>query len=61
MPQRKYSKEREPVTKVNKRVILPIGLAAYPHQAGSSATFRGMVDEMLTLYPELFAAGSEGG
>jgi hypothetical protein len=61
MPQRKYSKEREKVTKANKRVILPISLEAYNEQAQTSESFRKMVDEMIERYPELFPAGIEAG
>jgi hypothetical protein len=61
MPQRKYSKEREKVAKANKRVILPISLAAYNEQAQTSELFCKMVDEMIERYPALFPAGIAAG
>lgn len=61
MPQREYSKEREQVTKINKRVILPITLQEYNKSAESNESFRKMVDEMIELYPELFPHEIEKG
>lgn len=61
MPQRQYSKEWEKVTKANKRVILPMSLAADNEQAQTGESFRKMVDEKIELYPELFPAGIEAG
>ena len=57
MPQRKYNKEREQVTKINKRVILLILLQGYNKCAEASESFRTMVDEMIELYPELLPDG----
>lgn len=61
MPQREYSKEREQVTKVNKRVILPIPLQEYNNCAEKDERFRKMVDEMSEMYPELFPSEIEQG
>ena len=44
MPQRKYNKEREQVTKINKRVILLILLQEYNKCAEASESFRTIVD-----------------
>ena len=61
MPQREYNKECEPITKVNKRVILPIALQSDNEQAKTSESFRKMVDGMIELYPALFPEGIAGG
>ena len=54
MPQRKYSKQRCKVTKVNKRIILPIKLSSYNELSQDAKVFRGWLDTMIATYPELF-------
>jgi hypothetical protein len=56
MPQRKYSKQRSRVTKVNKRIVLPIELRTYNQLSQNAKTFRVWVDTMIATYPELFPA-----
>ena len=56
MPQRKYSKQRCKVTKVNKRIILPIELSSYNKLSQDVSAFRGWLDQMIESYPELFPA-----
>ncbi len=54
MPQRKYSKKRSNVTKVNKQIILPIELSRYNELSQDATAFRGWLDKMISSYPELF-------
>ena len=54
MPQRNYSRERTNVAKLNKRVILPIGLEEYQGLSHDCAHFRSWLDSMIETYPELF-------
>jgi hypothetical protein len=56
MPQRKYSKQRCKVTKVSKRIILPIELSAYNELSQEAQAFRAWLDTMIANYPELFPA-----
>ncbi len=61
MPQRKYSQKRCKVTKVNKRITLPIELSQYNELSQDSAAFRAWLDGMIATYPELFPAGISNG
>ena len=54
MPQRKYSKTRTKVAKPTKRITLPIELDRYNQMVTDSTIFRGWLDQMIELYPELF-------
>lgn len=54
MPQRKYSKKRCKVTKVSKRIILPIELSEYNELSQDASAFRAWLDTMIATYPELF-------
>ena len=54
MPQRNYSQKRSKVTKVSKRIILPITLKAYNEVVQEAQTFRAWLDIMIATYPELF-------
>jgi len=54
MPQRKYSKKRCKVTKVSKRIILPIELSEYNELSQDAKAFRAWLDTMIATYPELF-------
>jgi hypothetical protein len=56
MPQRNYSREQTSVAKLNKRVILPIGLEEYQGLSHDSARFRSWLDSMIETCPELFPA-----
>lgn len=56
MPQRKYSKQRCKVTKVSKRIILPIELSRYNELSQDAPAFRAWLDTMIETYPELFPA-----
>lgn len=61
MPQRKYSKQRCKVTKVNKRIILPIELSSYNELSQDAKAFRSWLDTMIASYPELFPAKIKSG
>lgn len=61
MPQRKYIKERCKVTKVSKRIILPIELSSYNELSQEAKTFRAWLDTMIATYPELFPVDIEIG
>lgn len=61
MPQRKYIKERCKVTKVSKRIILPIELSTYNKLSQEANSFRAWLDTMIATYPELFPADIEIG
>ena len=61
MPQRKYNKQRCKVTKVNKRIILPIGLNKYNELSQDAIAFRDWLDTMIASYPELFPTTIEKG
>ena len=61
MPQRKYSKQRCKVTKVSKRIILPIELSTYNELSQEAKTFRVWLDTMIADYPELFPVDIERG
>lgn len=54
MPQRKYTQKRCNVTKVSKRITLPISWAEYQQLSQDATAFRGWLDQMMTTYPELF-------
>jgi hypothetical protein len=54
MPQRKYNKTRSKVAKPTKRITLPIELERYKPMVTDSTAFRGWLDQMIDLYPELF-------
>ncbi|MCB0193869.1 MAG: hypothetical protein KDJ65_18105, partial [Anaerolineae bacterium] len=54
MPQRQYSKKQTKVTKKNRRITLPITLAAYNDLKENPTAFRQWLDEMIKSYPELF-------
>ena len=54
MPQRQYSKKQTKVTKKNRRITLPVTLAAYNEVKEEAAAFRPWLDEMMKFYPELF-------
>ena len=56
MPQRQYSKKQTKVTKKNRRIILPVTLAAYNELKEDATAFRHWLDEMIKFYPELFPA-----
>ena len=61
MPQRKYSKQRCKVTKVSKRIILPIELSSYNELSQEAKAFRAWLEMMIANYPELFPADIEIG
>lgn len=61
MPQRQYSKKQTKVTKKNRRIILPVTLAAYNELKEDATAFRRWLDEMIKFYPELFPADIVGG
>jgi hypothetical protein len=61
MPQRKYIKERCKVTKVSKRIILPIELSTYNELSQEAKSFRAWLDTMIATYPELFPVDIEMG
>jgi hypothetical protein len=61
MPQRKYSKQRCKVTKVSKRIILPIELSTYNELSREAKDFRAWLDTMIATYPELFPVDIEMG
>ena len=54
MPQRKYNQKRCDVTKVGKRITLPITWAEYQKLSQDATAFRGWLDQMMATYPELF-------
>jgi hypothetical protein len=54
MPQRQYNAKRCKVTKVNKRIILPITWTDYRELSQDATAFRGELDQMIATYPELF-------
>jgi hypothetical protein len=54
MPQRKYNQKRCDVTKVSKRITLPITWAEYQQLSQDATAFRGWLDQMMATYPELF-------
>jgi hypothetical protein len=56
MPQRQYSKQRCKVTKVSKRIILPVELSTYNELSQEAKDFRAWLDTMIANYPELFPA-----
>ena len=56
MPQRQYSQKRSKVTKVSKRIILPIALNRYNELSQDAPAFRSWLDTMIANYPELFPA-----
>ena len=53
MPQRQYSKKQTKVTKKNRRIILPVTLAAYNELKENATAFRQWLEEMIKFYPEL--------
>lgn len=61
MPQRQYSKKQPKVTKKNRRITLPVTLAAYNELTGDATAFRQWLDGMISFYPELFPADIVGG
>lgn len=61
MPHRKYSKQRCKVTKVSKRIILPIELSTYNELSQEAKDFRAWLDTMIADYPELFPVDIEMG
>lgn len=61
MPQRQYSQKQTDVTKKNKRLTLPIPLAAYNELKENAGAFRQWLDEMIEKYPELFPSHIEKG
>jgi len=54
MPQRNYNKKRCKVTKVSKRITLPIALSVYNELSQDAPAFRAWLDTMIATYPELF-------
>lgn len=54
MPQRNYSKKRSKVTRISKRIILPIKLSRYNELSQDASAFRIWLDKMISNYPELF-------
>jgi hypothetical protein len=54
MPQRQYSQKRSKVTRVSKRIILPIELNRYNELSQDAQTFRSWLDTMIANYSELF-------
>jgi hypothetical protein len=54
MPQRNYSKKRSKVTKVSRRITLPIELSRYNELVQDAKAFRAWLDTMIATYPELF-------
>lgn len=56
MPQRNYNREHTDVAKLNKRVILPIGLEEYQELSRDRVRFRAWLGNMIATYPELFPA-----
>lgn len=61
MPRRNYSKERVKVTRISKRIILPIKLSRYNELSQDASAFRVWLDKMINNYPELFPRGISQG
>jgi hypothetical protein len=55
MPQRQYNAKRCKVTKVNKRIVLPITWAEYRDLSQDASTFRDGLEQMIATCPELFS------
>ena len=56
MPQRKYIKTKEKVSKPSKRIVLPIEMERYPKIVKEPDLFREWVDENAACFSELFPA-----
>jgi hypothetical protein len=56
MPQRKCTKTKVNVTRVCKRITLPIEWEQYKRLIGDDQLFRSHLDQMIEQYPELFPA-----
>ncbi len=61
MPQRKYSQKRCKVTRVSKRITLPIDLRTYNELSQDAGAFRAWLDTMIANKPELFPDGIDQG
>ena len=61
MPQRKYIKTKEKVSKPSKRIVLAIELERYKKIVNTPKAFHEWVDENIFLYPELFPEEIENG
>jgi hypothetical protein len=61
MSQRQYSKKQTKVTKKNRRITLPVTLAAYNELKEDAVAYRQWVDQMIKFYPELFPADIDTG
>ena len=56
MPQRKYTKTKEQVSKPSKRITLAIDVEEYKEIVTDAKAFRTWVDENIARFPELFPA-----
>lgn len=54
MPQRKYTKTKEKVSRPSKRITLAIEMEEYKEMVREPRAFRAWVDENISRYPELF-------
>ncbi len=61
MPQRKYNKTKEKVSKPSKRITLAIELEEYKKIVKVPKEFRAWLDKHITYSPELFPANIENG
>lgn len=61
MPQRNYNKTKEKVSKVSKRITLPIDAAEYKAIVLDIEAFRSWVDTNIARFPELFPTSIEQG
>ncbi len=61
MPQRKYNKTKEKVSKPSKRITLAIELEEYKKIVKVPKEFRAWLDKHITCSPELFPANIENG
>ena len=61
MPQRKYIKTKEKVSKPSKRIILPIDMEEYQEVVKEAKLFRAWVDQNIACWSELFPANITNG
>ena len=61
MPQRKYTKTKEKVSKVSKRITLAVDLEAYKEIVNDPKLFRAWIDEHVRRSPELFPSAIKNG
>ena len=61
MPQRKYNKTKERVSKPSKRITLAIELEEYKKIVEVPKEFRAWLDKHIACSPELFPANIENG